>query len=224
MTLGFPQWQVAMICQDGIIKAFPIDGSEYSSIPKLPKKKCSLFIDRPFYYDNFGVFYKDTLVYLTTDPDRDVVKHKADDLFSIPKHLPNTRIPNQHIGGQIMGVHVGHYFWIIGGEIDVQTPVKAYSHKVQIKSSLWSLKRDVWINGPEIPEGLIKDSPCATAINDTFAIIININSFTDRIPVQAYDFSKGVWHPMSKPPIEIPLSYLDVDLVTVYGHGYQPYV
>ena len=180
-----------------------------------------------FYYDNFGVFYKDTLVYLTTNPDRDLVKHKVDDLFSVPRHLPNTRIPNQHTGGPngpIIGVHVGHYFWIFGGEIDVQTPVKTFSNKVQIKSSLWSLKRDVWIDGPEIQEGLIKDSPCATAINDTFAIIININSFTDRIPVQAYDFSKGVWHPMSKPPIDIPLSYLDVDLVTLYGHGYQPYV
>ena len=70
----------------------------------LNKGIISLSIDRPFYYDNFGVFYKDTLVYLTTDPDRNVVKHKADDLFSIPKHLPNTRIPNKHIGGQIMGV------------------------------------------------------------------------------------------------------------------------
>ena len=193
----------------------------------LNKLILSLSIDRSFYFDNFGVFYKDTLVYITTNPDRDVVKHKVDDLFSVPRHLPNTRIPNQHTGrpsGATIGVHVGHYFWIFGGEIDVQTPVKTYSLKVQIKSSLWSLKRDVWINGPEIPEDLIKDFPCATAINDTFAIIININSYTDRIPVQAYDFSKGVWHPMSKPPIEIPLSYLDVDLVMIYGHWYQPYV
>ena len=198
-----------------------------SSFYSLNKLILFLSIDRSFYHDNFGAFYKDTLVYLTTNPDGDVVKHKVDDLFIVPRHLPNTRIPNQHTGrpgGPIVGVHVGHYFWIIGGEIDVQTPVKAYSHKVQIKSSLWSLKRDVWINGPEIPEGLIKDSPCATAINDTFAIIININSFTDRIPVQAYDFSKGVWHPMSKPPIEIPLSYLDMELSIIYGHGYQPYV
>ena len=164
------------------------------------------------------------MVYLTTDPDRNVVKHKVDDLFSIPKHLPNTRIPNQHIGGQIMGVHVGHYFWIFKGYREFQSMNYYKGLSVKIKSSLWTLKRDIWINGPEIPEGLIKDSPCATAINDTFAIIININSFTDRIPVQAYDFSKGVWHPMSKPPIEIPLSYLDVDLVMVYGHGYQPYV
>ena len=38
-TLGFPQWQVAMVRQDGTIKAFPMDGSEYSSFPKLPKKE-----------------------------------------------------------------------------------------------------------------------------------------------------------------------------------------
>ena len=108
-----------------------------------------------------------------------------------------------------MGVHVGHYFWIFKGYADMQSMNYYESHKVKSKSSLWSLKRDIWINGPEIPEGLIKYSPCATAINDTFAIIININSFMDSIPAQAYDFSKGVWHPMSKPPIEIPTSYLD---------------
>ena len=41
--LGFPQWQVAMVGQDGTIKAFPMDGSEYSSFPKLPKKKFGKF-------------------------------------------------------------------------------------------------------------------------------------------------------------------------------------
>ena len=170
-------------------------------------------IDRPSYFDNFGVFYKDTLVYLTTNPDRDVVKHKVDDPFTVPRHLPNTRIPNQHTsrpGGAIIGVHAGHYFWIFGGEMDCQ------SHKVQIKSSLWSLKRDVWINGPEIPEVLIKDSPCATTINDTFVIIININSYTNTIPVQAYDFSKGVWNPMSKPPIQIPTPQFSLGPTTSY--------
>ena len=175
-----------------------------------------LFIDRPFYYDNFGVFYKDTLVYLTTDPDRDVVKHKADDLFSIPKHLPNTRIPNQHIGGQIMGVHVGHYFWIFKGYAEFHSMNHYDSHKLEIKSSLWSLKKDTWINGPEIPEGLIRESPCATAINDTFAIIININSYADSIPAQAYDFSKGVWHPMLKPPIQIPTSQFSLGPARLY--------
>ena len=38
LTLGFPQWQVAMMHRDGIIKGFPIDGLAYSSFPKLPKK------------------------------------------------------------------------------------------------------------------------------------------------------------------------------------------
>ena len=113
---------------------------------------------------------------------------------------------------------MGHYFWIFGGEIDVQTPVKTYSNKVQLKSSLWSLKRDVWINGPDIPEGLIKYSPCATAINDTFAIIININSYTDSVPIQAYDFSKGVWHPMSKPPIKIPKYQFSLGPTPLYCH------
>ena len=75
------------------------------------------------------------------------------------------------------------------------------SPKAQNRSSLWSLKREIWINGPEIPEGLIEGNPCATALNDTFAIIINISSSTDIIPVLVYDFFKGVWHQMSNPPI-----------------------
>ena len=97
---------------------------------------------------------------------------------------------------------MGHYFWILGGH---NPPGPLNSFKVQTRSSLWSLKREIWINGPEVPEGLIKDHPCATALNDTFAIIININSRTDLstdiIPVLAFDFFKGVWHPIPKPPI-----------------------
>ena len=95
------------------------------------------------YYDNFGVFYKDTMVYLTTNPDRNVVKHKVDDLFSVPRYLPNTKIPNQITGGLIIGVHVGHYFWIFGGKVNVQSTYSLESNKVQIKSSLWSFKRDI---------------------------------------------------------------------------------
>ena len=69
-----------------------------------------------------------------------------------------------------MGVHVGHYFWILKGYAELQSVNYYESLKVEIKSSLWSLKKDTWINGPEIPEGLIRDSPCATAINDTLIL------------------------------------------------------
>ena len=150
------------------------------------------------HYDIFGVFYKNTMNYLTTNPDGDVVKHEVDDLLTVPRHLPNTRIPNQHTGSKTIGVQVGHYFWILGG-YNWQNPLDSF--KVQTRSSLWSLKREIWINGPEVPEGLIKENPCATALNARFAIIININLDTDIMPVQAYDFFKGVWHPMTNPPI-----------------------
>ena len=56
------------------------------------------------HYDNFGVFYKNTMNYLTTNPERDAVKHKVDDLLSAPRHLPNTKIPNQHAGYSTIGV------------------------------------------------------------------------------------------------------------------------
>ena len=79
---------------------------------------------------------------------------------------------------------------------------------MQVKSSLWSLKRDVWIDGPEMPKHLIKRQPCATALNDTVVVFIsfNIDSDTDIIPILAYDFSKGVWYPIFKPskPLSLP--------------------
>ena len=105
-----------------------------------------------------------------------------------------------HSDQKFIGVHVGHYFWIFGG-YNMQNLGPLDSFKVQNRSSLWSLEREIWINGPEIPEGLIKENPCAAALNDTFAIIINISSSTDIIPVLAYNFFKGVWQPMSNPPI-----------------------
>ena len=67
------------------------------------------------YYDNFGVFYNNTLNYLFTNPERDVVKHNIDNPLDVPRHLPDTRIPNHHAGSIITGIHVGHYFWIFGG-------------------------------------------------------------------------------------------------------------
>ena len=171
------------------------------------------------HYDNFGVFYKNTMNYLTTNPDRDVVKHKVDDLLTVPRHLPNTRIPNQHIGTRnTIGVHVGHYFWIFGGHNWQFGPFENF--KVQNRSSLWSLKREIWINGPEIPEGLIKENPCATALNDTFAVIINISSSTDIIPVLVYDFFKGVWHPMSNPPI-FPNTICSCSCAAMYEKTYR---
>jgi hypothetical protein len=55
------------------------------------------------HYDNFGVFYKNTMNYLTTNPDRDVVKHKVDDILNAPRHLPNTRIPTHYTGHKTIG-------------------------------------------------------------------------------------------------------------------------
>jgi hypothetical protein len=66
---------------------------------------------------------------------------------------------------------------------------------------------------------LIKDSPCATALNDTVAIIININSYKDIKPVLAYDFSKGDWHLMANPPMQIP--DLSCTCATMYEKTYR---
>ena len=36
---GFPQLQIAMISDIGVIKAFPIDGQPYETFPKFQRKK-----------------------------------------------------------------------------------------------------------------------------------------------------------------------------------------
>ena len=53
-----------------------------------------------------------------------------------------------------------------------------------------------------MPEHLIKRQPCIIALNDTVVMFMNFNNEyfdTDIIPIKAYDFSKGVWYPISKP-------------------------
>ena len=96
--------------------ALELANLQYSFIVENLNYFISLLINRiDTYYDNFGVFYNNTLSYLFTNPERDVVKQNIDNPLDVPRHLPNTKIPNQHNGSVITGVHVGHYFWIFGG-------------------------------------------------------------------------------------------------------------
>ena len=59
--------------------------------------------------------YKDTLTYITCNPEKDVVKQSFAQMDSLTRHLPNTKIPIKHTGVLTTGVHIGHYFWIFGG-------------------------------------------------------------------------------------------------------------
>ena len=40
---GFPQLQIAMISEIGVIKAFPIDGQPYETFPEFQAKKFDYF-------------------------------------------------------------------------------------------------------------------------------------------------------------------------------------
>ena len=52
-----------------------------------------------------------------------------------------------------------------------------------------------------MPENLMNRQPCATALNDTVVVFMDftIDLYFDIIPIQAYDFSKGVWYPIFEP-------------------------
>ena len=78
-----------------------------------------------------------------------------------------------------------------------------YTHDIQVKTSLWSLRREKWIDGPEIPENLFDGTGkiCSTALNDSVVIFV-YGDYSDNVrPILVYDFIKHGWSHMSKPPI-----------------------
>ena len=78
---------------------------------------------------------------------------------------------------------------------------------MQEKTSVFSLRREFWFNGPELPDPLIathnlnSDGYCATGLNRTSAIFIGIGKSLKS--VYLYNFETNVWSQMSDTPIRI---------------------
>ena len=81
----------------------------------------------------------------------------------------------------MQGVRLGNRLWILGGF------KSGGSWILQEKTSIWTIEKETWIQGPKIP---VMDSNffCATAINSTFVMFIGMND-----SVFTYDFTKETW-------------------------------
>ena len=72
----------------------------------------------------------------------------------------------------------------------------------QEKTSLFSLKKEMWIEGPDLPVRVIRSiqdlSVCVTALNRTSALFIGIGESTEEMLL--YDFAKGSWIELESSP------------------------
>ena len=94
--------------------------------------------------------------------------------------------------GNVQGVRIGNYFWVLGGFNSL-----AWGSWIpQEKTSIWTIEKEKWIQGPKIPLFLVIDDNtfCATAINSTFVMFIGMQN-----SIFAYDFTKGTWSNIQTP-------------------------
>ena len=73
----------------------------------------------------------------------------------------------------------------------------------QEKTSIYSLKRGLWFDGPKLPDVLMATQSmyCTTALNRTSAIFIGVD--TSRKGVFVYNFETSIWSQMLELPREI---------------------
>ena len=101
-------------------------------------------------------------------------------------------------------IKVGHFYWILGGASGFKVEGYAQYWKNQEKTSLFSLKKESWIEGPDLPEKVIaslEKMVCITALNRTSALFIGMGK--TRKEVLLYDFTKDYWFQLEDTPKKI---------------------
>ena len=89
----------------------------------------------------------------------------------------------------MQGVRLGNWFWILGGFKSGHNSFALNFWIPQEKTSIWTIEKEKWIQGPKVPLFLVKDSNfCATAINSTFVMFIGMQN-----SVFTYDFATEIW-------------------------------
>ena len=119
---GFPTQHVAFISPNGLIDDFTIEGHKNDTFPKLRKTTMSndicsvdLYHLSPFKW--FGFYDRNFFYYVPCNPKLLLIKHDVDKGKSGHITIPNSNIINLHYGGGVMGIHIGNYFWVLGGDI-----------------------------------------------------------------------------------------------------------
>ena len=92
-------------------------------------------------------------------------------------------------------ISVGHTYWVLGGLFVDQWNTNYLT--LQEKTSVFSLKREKWFNGPYLHQALINqtNSYCVTSLNLTSAIFIGVGESARGVIL--YDFTTNIWTKMA---------------------------
>ena len=152
---GLPSPYILIVSDTGYIveyshfqKKFNLNGLH--NLKTLPSKS-----NKNIYaLEHQGSFY-----FLSTNEKQNVIKY---DLISkVKSQIPESRFPISGVNGKencgalhgygcvrTYGVHIADHFWIILGEKDA---------RLTSKTSLWSVKKEQWIEGPNLQDSEVKN-------------------------------------------------------------------
>ena len=148
---GLPSPYLLMVSDTG-------DIAEYSYVEKkinlngLPNLKT---LPHKPYKNIYVLHHQGALYFLSTDEKQNVVKY--DIIDKKKSQIPGSKFPITGLNGKehcikygcvrTYGVHIMNHYWIILGE----------KYGLLSKTSLWSIKKEQWIEGPNIQESGVTD-------------------------------------------------------------------
>lgn len=167
---GFRLSSLLMMSDHGFIREFPLIGSQQIDFPKLQKTSVECGDSGTFncndHHDQFATYYNQHIYYFTTNQNKNVVKQIIDKNNIHHREIPSSRILTLHNNGIVYSLHVGEFFWILGGVYDDKL-LGPTGHR---ETSMWSFKREKWFRGPIMEEPIMFETfgyRCAVAINST---------------------------------------------------------
>ena len=88
---------------------------------------------------------------------------------------------------------------------------------------LWSIKKQKWINGPDLPESIANmfDFKCAISVNSTTAFIFDILSTFVNSSTYSFNFEKKMWYEHQSPPDSIRIQIQIDSCVLNWSKKYQ---
>ena len=201
---------MAMISDLGYIDDFSLDWTNNKTFPKLPKNqmngkrflnKRSVAYDFPasgLYFTYFAISLDSKLYFLSTNPKQLVIKYEI--VKGLHSKIASSFIPNLHVKRKIFGLKIGNFFWIFGGIVQDSHDVShaEYSEvQAQHKTSVWFPEREIWFDGPNIPDFFDKLNFCFTAINESYVAFIHVkvyqNAYVNHDTVEDYHYTGDIY-------------------------------